>query len=111
MDKIANYRQYIQQFIKRYATYGASSKHIERETIFDTANDHYQLVNVGWRDERRVYGCVLHFDIKNEKVWIQQNGTEIDVAEELMNSGVPREDIVLAFQSPYKRQLTGFASS
>lgn len=110
MDKISTYRQYIQQFIERYATYGTSSEHIERETIFDTAHDHYQLVNVGWRDEHRVYGCVLHFDIKDGKIWVQQNGTEVNVAEELMNLGVSREDIVLGFQSPYKRQLTGFVS-
>ena len=111
MDKMTNYRHSIQQFVEQYATYGISPEHIERETIFDTTRDHYQLVNVGWRGEHRVYGCVLHFDIKDGKIWIQQNGTEIDVAEELMNLGVSREDIVLGFQSPYKRQFTGFASN
>jgi hypothetical protein len=67
-------------------------------------------VNVGWHGEHQVYGCVLHFDSKNGKIWIQQNSPEINVAEKLMNGGVSRDDIVLGFQSPYKRQFTGFTS-
>jgi len=108
MDKIETYKKYIQQIIEHYASYGRASDEIDRETIFDTVRDHYQLMNVGWQGERRVYGCVMHFDIKNGKIWIQHNGTEIDVGEELVNMGVVRDDIVLGFQSPYKRPFTDF---
>jgi hypothetical protein len=31
------------------------------------------------------------------------------MANELVALGVPKEDIVLAFHAPYKRQYTGFA--
>ena len=48
-------------------------------------------------------------DIKNEKIWIQYNGTEIDVAAELVALGVSKDDIVLAFLAPDKRQYTDFA--
>jgi hypothetical protein len=44
-----------------------------------------------------------------EKIWIEYNGTEEDVGGELVNMGVPKEDIVLAFHAPYKRKYTGFA--
>lgn len=70
--------------------------------------DHYQLLNVGWHGNRRVRGCVLQIDIKNEKIWIQHDGTEIGVANELVEWGVPKEDIILAYHAPYKRQYTGF---
>ena len=56
-----------------------------------------------------MYGGVLHLDIKNAKIWIQHNGTEIDIADELVKLGVPKEDIVLAFHEPLMRQYTGFA--
>ncbi|WP_420807068.1 element excision factor XisI family protein [Trichormus azollae] len=36
-------------------------------TIFDTKQDHYQVMNVGRDGYRRVYGCVLHLDIKKGK--------------------------------------------
>ncbi|NJO42492.1 MAG: XisI protein [Cyanobacteria bacterium CRU_2_1] len=68
-----------------------------------------QLVQVGWQNNRRVYGCILHLDIKDGKIWLQHNGTERQVADELVALGVPKQDIVLGFQSPSKRKFTEFA--
>lgn len=62
-------------------------------------------------DRLRFYGCVLHLDIKNSKIWIQYNGTEIDVAQKLVNLGVPKSDIVLGFHAPHRRQFTDYAVS
>ncbi len=50
-------------------------------------------------------------DIKNGKIWLQQDNTEIGMANEFLEMGVPKEDIVLAFYSPYIRQFTDFAVS
>ncbi len=52
---------------------------------------------------------VLHLDIKDSKIWVQHDGTEIGFADELVKLGVPKEDIVLAFHEPFVRQYTGFA--
>ena len=109
MAKLDNYRQYIKQLLKSYSQYSQSDCQVEAQTIFDSENDHYQLVYVGWKNQRRVYGCVLHLDIKNEKIWIQHNGTEANIADELVALGVVKQDIVLGFHSPYKRQFTDFA--
>jgi hypothetical protein len=51
----------------------------------------------------------MHIDIKNGKIWIQHHGTEVGDANELVELGVPKEDIVLAYHAPYQRQYTGFA--
>ena len=102
-------REFIKQILMECARYKPSYGDIEVQTIFDTENDHYQLVNVGWNGNRRIHGCVLHIDIKNGKIWIQHDGTEEGVADELVRLGVPKDQIVLAFHSPYKRQFTGFA--
>ncbi|MGB5975381.1 MAG: XisI protein, partial [Nodosilinea sp.] len=66
-------------------------------------------VYVGWRDSKRVYGVILHADILNGKIWIQQDGTEIGLANELVELGVLKQDIVLAFDPPNLRQYTEFA--
>jgi hypothetical protein len=55
-----------------------------------------------------VYDCVMHFDIKDGKVWLQQNMTDQDPAEELVGMGVPREDIVLGFQPQDVRPYTDY---
>ena len=51
----------------------------------------------------------MHFDIINEKIWIQYNGTEEYVAQTLVDLGVPNSDIVIGFHSPFKRQFTSYA--
>lgn len=109
MAKLEKYREYIKQLLISYSQYEKLNSPVEVQTIFDTEHDHYQLVYVGWENNHRVYGCVLHLDIKNEKIWIQHNGTEANVADELVVLGVPKQDIVLGFHSPYKRQFTDFA--
>ncbi|MEM7530897.1 MAG: element excision factor XisI family protein, partial [Chloroflexota bacterium] len=51
----------------------------------------------------------LHFDIINNKIWLQHNGTEMQLASELVEMGVPKQDIVLGFHSPFRRQFSGYA--
>jgi len=111
MENIERYRTYIQQVLREYAKQGSLDDEVETELIFDTERDHYQIVYTGWKNRRWMYGCVLHLDIKGGKIWIQHDGTEIGIANELVNLGVPKEDIVLAFHEPFVRQYTGFAVS
>jgi hypothetical protein len=109
MDKLEHYRQLIQQILVTHAQAKPAYGNIVRQTIFDREQDHYQLVNTGWEDRRRIYGCLIHIDIQDDKIWIQYDGTEIGVANELVELGVPKQDIVLAYQSAYMRNLTEFA--
>lgn len=109
MDKLESYRHIIQSLLIDYAAIPIANGQIDCYTVFDTKQDHYQVMNVGWDGYRRVYGCVLHLDIKQGKIWIEQNMTEMRVAEELINRGVPREDIVLGFQHPQMRPYTDYA--
>lgn len=103
------YRTPVQELLKQYLKDRPADPNVETQLIADETQDHYQLVNVGWIGDHRVYGCVIHIDIKGDKIWIQQNMTEHPIAEELVSAGVPKEHIVLGFHSPYKRQYTEFA--
>ena len=110
MEKLKEYRQHIKNLLQQHARI-VWDKRIQAQTIFDLENDHYQLIYVGWRDQNRIYGPVLHLDIINGKIWIQQDGTEVGIANELLELGVPNHDIVLGFQLPSVRKYTDFASS
>ena len=109
MDDINHYRQLVQSLLEAYSTVNFNNPDLETEVIFDLERDRYQVVHVGWSNKRRVYGCVLHLDIKDGKIWIQHDGTEGGIALELVERGAPKSDIVLAFHSPFKRQFTEFA--
>ncbi len=108
MDTHTQYRQTIQQLLTERANHAWDDR-LQAQTIFDTEHDHYLLVYVGWRGSKRVYGVVLHADLIEGKIWIQQDGTEEGLANQLVERGVPKQDIVLAFDPPNLRQYTGFA--
>jgi hypothetical protein len=42
-------------------------------------------------------------------VWIQHDGTEDGIANELLQAGIPHEHIVLGFHPPDQRKYTPFA--
>ncbi|MDZ8035661.1 XisI protein [Nostoc sp. DedSLP04] len=110
MDKLILYRELIQRLLRARANLRSGSDPIESQTIFDITKDHYQLVHVGWKDSStRIYGCVLHVDIKDEKIWVQHDGTEDALADQLVTEGVPKQDIVIAYHAPHVRQYTEFA--
>ncbi len=109
MDKLARYRQLVQQMLLEYGKHKPTYGDIEVETIFDTERDHYQIVHVGWDRQNWVHSCIIHIDIKGEKIWLQWNGTEDDLAAELVAAGVLKEDIVWGFQSPFMRRFTEYA--
>ncbi|MUH00960.1 XisI protein [Scytonema sp. UIC 10036] len=109
MDKIERYRQIIKQILTEHAQNSSDTDTVKSQLIFDNENNHYQLAYVGWQGEKRVFGPVMHFDIQNEKIWVQYNGTEELVGERLVELGVPSSDIVIGFYSPFKRQFTPYA--
>jgi XisI protein len=113
MADIKEYRKNVQDLLKEIHSYGAtnSSRGIEEQVVFDTEHDHYILIDVGWEQKQHVYGSIIHIDIKDGKIWIQRNNTEIDLADRLIEMGVSKENIVIGFQSPFMRQFSGYAVS
>ncbi len=109
METVKQYREIIQSLIRNYAQYRSARGEVQVEVIFDEANDHYELIYAGWNGPYRIHGSVLHIDIRQEKIWIQHDGTEGSIAEELVEAGVPSDRIVLAFKPPEIRPHTGFA--
>jgi len=111
MDTLATYRQIIKSVLTEYARIPYAYGDIQTETIFAPDGDHYLLVNVGWENDRRVHGCLVHIDLINGKVWIQRDGTEDGIANDLVAAGIPKAQIVLGFQTADVRPHTEFAVS
>ncbi len=107
MDQLDHYRICIQTLLEQHSQ-TKTQKDVENELFFDTVRDHYQLMHVGWKGLNRVYHTVLHFDIKDGKIWLQQNTTDIDVGQELIEMGIPKGEIVLGLHPAYKRPYIGY---
>ncbi len=111
------YRKLVKQVLQQHAAIKPAYGEIEVGTLFDQESDpselgkanRYQVMRSGWLKERRVYGALIHIDLKDSKCWIQYDGTEVGVANELVELGIPKEDIVLAYHAPLLREYGEFA--
>ncbi len=114
-NKLDRYRNIIIQTLQHYAEMPYTRPNInpqdelEKQLIIDTKNDHYQILNIGWEGSQRVYYPIFHIDIKNGKVWVQEDASDSDLVGKLEEQGIEKSDIVLAFQAPYNRPYTGYA--
>ena len=104
-----DYPQIVRELLNQHAQSKPSFCNIEVETIFDVEHDRYQIVHMGWHHDRRVHHCVMHIDIRNNKIWIMHNMTEHELDLELIEMGVPKSDIVLGLHPPELRHFTGYA--
>ncbi|MDY3555376.1 XisI protein [Gemmata sp. JC717] len=111
MDKLTGYRRTVRHVLDGYADWLARpGSGVRYEVVFDPALDHFELVRFGWDGGRRVHGVMFHLDIIDGKIWVQYDGTDRPIAEELVRAVVPKGDIVLAEYPPEVRPHTGYGS-
>jgi hypothetical protein len=113
MDRVAIARAALNDIVRRVAAYfdGSRTRGVETLVVTDAEHDQYGLFRFGWQEgtHKRVANTLFLARIKDGKVWIEENNTDLSLADELVRAGVPREDIVLAFHPPEMRHLTDFA--
>lgn len=80
----------------------------ETFVVFDEARDHYMIMTWGWWKYKRFQDADVYIRIKNNKLWIEADALEEGIATDLMEAGIPQDDIVLAFYHPKHRTLTEF---
>jgi hypothetical protein len=110
MDKLTQYRKIVRDVLTPVANRPYSIPTLVHEAVFDTEQDRYLVLTIGWEGRvRRIHHCLVHLDIIDGKIWIQRDGTEEGIAYALEAAGVPKSDIVLAFHSEEVRPYTGYA--
>ncbi|RKZ42078.1 MAG: XisI protein [Gammaproteobacteria bacterium] len=110
MDTLNHYRHLIQKILTEQTKIPYAHGEIQFETVFDLKSDRYLLLILGRdHEQRRVHGCLVHIDLIKDKFWIQRDGTEKGIANELISVGVPKSQIVLGFRSLEMRRVSEFA--
>ncbi|MGI0479281.1 XisI protein [Geminocystis sp. CENA526] len=97
MDKLIQYREIVKNTILKYAQLKPSHGNIELHPVFDEIRDHYALMQVGWDKDKRVRGNILYLTIKNQKVYLEYDGIEQGISDDLINQGIDKSDLVIAF--------------
>jgi hypothetical protein len=76
---------------------------------FDDEHNQYLWFRFGWKEKQRIQHIIIYLCIKNSKVWVEEDATDLCVVDDLLAAGIPQTDIVLGFHHPSKRELTEFA--
>ncbi len=113
MDKLNHYRDLIKKILTEYYEWASNTPRagIEECLAFDEVREHYFWFHIGWDGKHRVQGVMVYLRIRDEKIWVEEDWTKQGIVNDLLEAGVPHEDIVLGFQHPSKRPLTEFANA
>ena len=100
---------YIQELAHDYNT--SLGNDATYQAIIDTKTNHFQLVRIGWRQNKSLYAVLIHLDINTEtgNIWVQQNNTEILLDEDLEKKGIPKKHFVLGFRPAQMRAFSDYA--
>jgi hypothetical protein len=113
MDNLSHYRQIIHKAMRGYERLFnlQPTPGIDEVYIADDERGHYLLLAIGWAGHRRARHIRIYVRLKDDKIWIEDDMTERGIATDLIEAGVPKEDIVLGFQPPSRRPMTEFAGA
>ena len=100
MDKILNFQNFIIKALTVFCEKGPKNKSYKYQTILDKENHHYLVQSIGWKNGIRVYKVLIHFDIIDNKIWVQENRTEEDFQNELQEFQILKEDIIIGYLEP-----------
>ncbi|MEM9215536.1 MAG: XisI protein [Cyanobacteria bacterium P01_F01_bin.150] len=76
------------------------SPDVDPVLAFDEVRDCYFWFQVGWDRTGRTCRPTAYIRLVNGKVWIEEDLTEDGIANDFIEAGVPKTDIVLGFQHP-----------
>jgi XisI protein len=109
MDKLEGYRQIIRTVLAPYTKITYANVPVRNIAVFDDQHGQYLIMSDGWHGVRHLHGCLIHIEIIDELLWVQRDGTEDGITDELVSAGISKQDIVLGFQEPSVRKYTGYA--
>jgi hypothetical protein len=111
MDTVKDYQQIVQNILLTYTQLQYAHGEFHNFRVFDCETDNYLVLSEGWDGDIRIHGCLIHLQILDGKVWVQRDGTEDGIANDLVEAGIPKDHIVLGFHPPEVRPYTDYAAA
>lgn len=109
MERVEKYKDLVyQELKKRQSIKIANAPSLSRHLIVHQDRTEFILMDVGWLKKRYISDVIFHIGIKDGKVWVHNDFTDIGIADYLAEAGIPKSDIVLAFLPSYAKGMTEF---
>ncbi|MEM1328024.1 MAG: element excision factor XisI family protein [Bacteroidota bacterium] len=98
MDKVEQYKKIIQSELEeRLPLRAVNAPKLTRQLMISDDKMQFVLMDVGWFKRRYLSDVIFHIGIVNNKVSIHNDFTDVGIADHLVDAGIPKSDIVLAF--------------
>lgn len=105
MDRLKTYDRTVQELVEQYAAEWKLHDGTSIDAVTDPEHGHYQIVRTGWKDGRFIHACLVHFTVRDQKVQLLKNDTDVEWDRELSDRGVAPDDIVLAFRQTVSQRV------
>lgn len=107
MAKISNIQQLLlSELNKRASRRAANMPMVQRRLIVDAEFRYFVLMAFGWVQSRYVHQCLIHLELKDDKIWIHEDLTDPGIFEALRENGIPSHKIILGYVSELERSET-----
>ena len=109
MDRLTLFRQTLRQIINEYHDYLPQQEGIDVVTICDDENGQYALLEVGWHYPQRIYNTLVHVQIKDKRIWVEQDWTKRGIVQDLLDRGIRPDEIEQGNIAPMLRAFSQLA--
>ena len=104
MDKINDYKKLVEKELIYQASkslYDAPDVH--RHLVISQDKVDFMVLSMGWYKNRFLHTIIFHLQVKDNKIWIMKNNTNVLIDRCLMEQGIPFKDIEVGFLSEDSR--------
>lgn len=114
--KIERHQKILTEYISNLAdekndSIGSDFKH---HAIIDGKINHFQLVRIGWRNEKYIYKVLIHVSVSAAagNIWVWKNDTEIPIDIELAQQyGVMKKYLTVGWLPTDVQEVAGYATA
>ncbi len=104
MEKLKKYAAIVKEELGRYAgmTY-ANAPQLKMHYVVNEEENEFVLLESGWIKYAFHHNVIFHLQVKNGRVRIFCNNTDIEIGDRLAEKGIPKSDMVVEFVPELER--------
>ena len=108
MDKIKKYRRILKSVTEEHANIASPMNWVKSTAACDFGQNNYFLIDYDTREKKHY--IVFHLRLVDGKIFVEQDGVEYGIVDDLVMSGVSAKDISSIFQAAKQTENVSLAA-
>lgn len=103
MDKLKKYRRILKTITEEHAQISSPIKWVQSTAVCDFEQNNFFLIDYDLKDKKHY--IVFHLRLDDGKIFIEQDGVEDGIAQDLVQAGILPKDIVDTIQTKERENI------